>query len=47
MAICKCCSGRWPEPGARLALFVHHDDGAREFAYDWTDKVQQFNKGVG
>ncbi len=30
--------------GARLALFVHHDDGAREFAYDRTDKVQQFNK---
>ena len=32
-------------PGARFALFVHHDDGAREFAYDRTDKLQQFNKG--
>ena len=31
--------------GARLALFVHHDDAAREFAYDRTDKLQQFNKG--
>ena len=31
--------------GARLALFVHHDDPEREFAYDRTDKLQQFNKG--
>jgi hypothetical protein len=31
--------------GARLALFVHHDDSEREFAYDRTDKLQQFNKG--
>ena len=30
--------------GARLALFVHHDDAAREFAYDRMDKLQQFNK---
>jgi hypothetical protein len=26
-------------------LFVHHDDAEREFAYDRTDKLQQFNKG--
>jgi phosphoglycolate phosphatase-like HAD superfamily hydrolase len=32
-------------PGARFALFVHHDDAAREFAYDRTDKLQQFDKG--
>jgi phosphoglycolate phosphatase-like HAD superfamily hydrolase len=32
-------------PGARFALFVHHDDAAREFAYDRTDKLQQFNRG--
>ena len=32
-------------PGARFALFVHHDDAAREFAYDRTDKLQQFNVG--
>ena len=32
-------------PGARFALFVHHDDAEREFAYDRTDKLQQFNKG--
>ncbi len=32
-------------PGARFALFVHHDDAAREFAYDRADKLQQFNKG--
>jgi hypothetical protein len=31
--------------GARLALFVHHDDEAREFAYDRADKLQQFDKG--
>jgi hypothetical protein len=31
--------------GARFALFVHHDDTAREYAYDRTDKMQQFNKG--
>ena len=31
--------------GARLALFVHHDDATREFAYDRTDKLQQFDKG--
>jgi phosphoglycolate phosphatase-like HAD superfamily hydrolase len=32
-------------PGARFALFVHHDDAAREFAYDRTDKLQKFNAG--
>ena len=32
-------------PGARFALFVHHDDATREFAYDRADKLQQFNKG--
>jgi phosphoglycolate phosphatase-like HAD superfamily hydrolase len=31
--------------GARFALFVHHDDAAREFAYDRADKLQQFNAG--
>jgi phosphoglycolate phosphatase-like HAD superfamily hydrolase len=31
--------------GARFALFVHHDDGAREFAYDRADRLQQFDKG--
>jgi phosphoglycolate phosphatase-like HAD superfamily hydrolase len=31
--------------GPRFALFVHHDDAAREFAYDRTDKLQQFDKG--
>jgi phosphoserine phosphatase len=31
--------------GTRFALFVHHDDAAREFAYDRTDKLQQFNVG--
>jgi phosphoserine phosphatase len=31
--------------GARFALFVHHDDDAREFAYDRADKLQTFNVG--
>ena len=31
--------------GVRFALFVHHDDAKREFAYDRDDKLQQFNKG--
>ena len=31
--------------GARFALFVHHDDAKREYAYDRSDKLQQFNKG--
>jgi hypothetical protein len=31
--------------GARFALFVHHDDAGREFAYDRKDKLQQFSKG--
>ena len=31
--------------GARFALFVHHDDAVREFAYDREDKLQQFSKG--
>ena len=31
--------------GARFALFVHHDDAAREFAYDRVDKLQKFNVG--
>ena len=26
---------------------MHHDDAAREFAYDRTDKMHQFDKGVG
>jgi len=32
-------------PGARLMMLVHHDDAAREFAYDRADKLQQFNVG--
>lgn len=31
--------------GRRFALFVHHDDATREYAYDRKDKLQQFNKG--
>jgi hypothetical protein len=31
--------------GAHFALYVHHDDAAREYAYDRDDKLQQFNKG--
>ena len=31
--------------GAWFALFVHHDDATREYAYDRGDKLQQFNTG--
>jgi phosphoglycolate phosphatase-like HAD superfamily hydrolase len=31
--------------GSRFALFVHHDDAAREFAYDRDDRLQRFDKG--
>jgi phosphoserine phosphatase len=31
--------------GARFALFVHHDDAAREYAYDRNDTLQTFAKG--
>ncbi len=31
--------------GGRFALFVHHDDGAREFAYDRDDTLQKFSIG--
>jgi phosphoglycolate phosphatase-like HAD superfamily hydrolase len=31
--------------GARFALYVHHDDAKREFAYDRTDKLAALNKG--
>jgi hypothetical protein len=32
-------------PGTRFALFVHHDDAMREFAYDRNDTLQQFDIG--
>jgi hypothetical protein len=31
--------------GPRFALFVHHDDATREYAYDQADKLQTFSKG--
>jgi hypothetical protein len=31
--------------GARFALFVHHDDAEREFAYDRGDPLQAFDRG--
>jgi hypothetical protein len=32
-------------PGARFALFLHHDDADREFAYDRNDRLQKFSIG--
>ncbi|HEX5107838.1 MAG TPA: HAD family hydrolase [Vicinamibacterales bacterium] len=32
-------------PGLRFALFVHHDDASREFAYDRADRLQKFSVG--
>jgi phosphoglycolate phosphatase-like HAD superfamily hydrolase len=31
--------------GPRFALFVHHDDAKREYAYDRNDKLQKFRDG--
>jgi haloacid dehalogenase-like hydrolase len=31
--------------GARFALFVHHTDAEREYAYDRADKLQRFDRG--
>ncbi|HEY2713806.1 MAG TPA: HAD family hydrolase [Chthoniobacterales bacterium] len=32
-------------PGARFCLYVHHDDAAREFAYDRKSHIGTFDKG--
>ena len=33
-------------PGLRLCLFVHHTDGAREWAYDRTSQIGKLDKGL-
>jgi phosphoglycolate phosphatase-like HAD superfamily hydrolase len=33
-------------PGARFALYVHHDDAAREYVYDREDALARLNKGL-
>jgi phosphoglycolate phosphatase-like HAD superfamily hydrolase len=33
-------------PGARFCLYVHHDDAAREYAYDRTDHLAKLDKGL-
>jgi hypothetical protein len=33
-------------PGARLCLYVHHDDAAREWAYDRKSQVGRLDKGL-
>ncbi len=33
-------------PGARLAMLVHHDDAAREFAYDRKSHVGRLDRGL-
>ena len=33
-ATCRCCNGPMAGAGPRFALFVHHDDAEREYAYD-------------
>jgi hypothetical protein len=33
--------------GARLALIVHHDDAAREFAYDRASPIGKLERGLG
>jgi phosphoglycolate phosphatase-like HAD superfamily hydrolase len=33
-------------PGARLALYVHHDDAEREYAYDRNSPIGKLDKGL-
>jgi len=33
-------------PGARFALYLHHDDNVREFAYDRQDSLARLDKGL-
>jgi len=33
-------------PGARLAVYVHHDDAAREYAYDRKDRLAKLDRGL-
>jgi hypothetical protein len=33
-------------PGARFCLYVHHDDAAREFAYDRQSHIGRLDKGL-
>lgn len=33
-------------PGARLVLYVHHDDGEREYAYDRKSSIGKLDKGL-
>jgi hypothetical protein len=33
-------------PGARLAMIVHHDDAAREFAYDRGSHIGKLERGL-
>ena len=32
--------------GTRFCLYVHHDDDAREYAYDRTDHLAKLDKGL-
>jgi hypothetical protein len=33
-------------PGARFALYVHHTDAAREYAYDRKSSIGRLDKGL-
>jgi hypothetical protein len=32
--------------GLRLAVYIHHDDAAREYAYDRSDRLAKLDKGL-
>jgi hypothetical protein len=34
-------------PGRRLGLLVHHDDAAREYAYDRDTHIGKLDRGLG
>jgi hypothetical protein len=33
-------------PGARLAVYIHHDDVEREFAYDRKSSIGKLDRGL-
>jgi len=43
-----CTRGQWTAagPGPRFCLFVHHDDAAREWAYDRESFVGRLARGL-
>ena len=46
-ATSRCCNTPPRGRGARLGMFVHHDDAAREYAYDRESHIGRLDRGLG